>query len=186
MINLSQIDKKALILAAIVSAIIIYSDFNFLIKSQGQGIKNLEKKISKLNQDIDTLNKGLVRFQKEKKEEVELPAPKKFVFQDHIPLMLQDITTLADKNKIRITQIRQAKEIIKAKDSKSAKPPVENLIPLVINLDLSGDYHNFGKFINALENAPYFVSFEEIRILISSSDYLQQAIVLVLKTYVSK
>jgi hypothetical protein len=62
----------------------------------------------------------------------------------------------------------------------------DKLTALLINLDLLADYHNLGKFIQALEDSPVFMEVQELDISTQLPDYMKQKVTLVLKTYVTK
>ena len=62
----------------------------------------------------------------------------------------------------------------------------DKFIPYLINLDLICDYHNLGKFINALENSKVFMEVQELKISTKLQDYIKQKINLAIRTYVAK
>ena len=76
-----------------------------------------------------------------------------------------------------ITQIKPAYELQKT---------AVKFSPFLINLDLIAEYHNFGKFINTLENNEFLIVIESFKIEAQAKDPLRQKITVTLKTYVEK
>lgn len=182
-------DKKKIILVIAVAAIFLYLDFTLLIGSQLKGIKNISPKIIKLKTDLNNFSKDLVKIQdlKDKQPGRKIDAsfrPKKFITDAEIPSLLKTISEIANKNTVKIIQIKPAKELKPSPDKTASLPAASS--SLLIALDLICDYHHFGKFLNELEDAGIFLAVEEMKISSQSLDYFQQKVNLVLKTYVKK
>ena len=96
--------------------------------------------------------------------------------------LLQEISDLANKNDIKIAQIRPSREAAGQKQPYGT----DKYIPLFINLEMTCDYHSLGRFINALENARILMVVQEFKIQTQSADYMKQKVTLVLRTYVTK
>lgn len=174
-----ELDKKKILLIALLSFIVFYLDVALIIKLQLRGIRNASPKITKLKKDIDNLNKDLTTLQdlKNKKTEIgkaTLLKSKKLILEEEIPSLLEYISDIANKNNIKIIKILPSRE------------PKSDEKKLLITLDLSCDYHHLGSFINDLENAPDFMAVQEIKIKRDTADYLRQNVNLVLRTYVKK
>jgi len=187
-VNLSsvQLDKQKKILIVIFSVLIIYVDTTFILKSQTAGIKSLNPKIARLKNDLLNLNRDLNNMRAKGKQglatEKVIARPLKIIPDNQVSGLLQDIASLANKFDIRIGQIRPIRETINAKNAIAG----DKITPILINLDLTCDYHNLGKFINELENLQVFLSVQELRISTQLPDYMKQKVALVLKTYVTK
>jgi Tfp pilus assembly protein PilO len=187
-INLLSLDKKKIILLVLTSLIIVYIDSSLIMKMQRKGIKKVQEKVVKIKQEIETLNRDLAAMHDleskpaEIKNEAVLKA-KKIITEEGIPLLLQDISGIANKRNVKIMQINQFKDP-KAKDEVFFGK--EKLKTVAITLDLMCDYHNFGGFINDLDNVEQFMSIQEMKVVPSSNDYFQQRANLVLKIYVKK
>lgn len=182
-------DNKMIFLVILASIIVIYLDFIFLTRLQLSGIKNLEPEIVKLKKDLGALGKDLLRIQGLKDKQIEkkdkaLLEAKKIISEEYTASLLQDVSDLANKNEIRIIQMKLAKE--------SQSPKQENpsaaikFASLLITLDLLCDYHRLGEFINDLENAQIFIAVQNIKIASQPNDFLRQKVNLVLRTYVRK
>ncbi|MBI4707904.1 MAG: type 4a pilus biogenesis protein PilO [Candidatus Omnitrophica bacterium] len=181
-----EFDNKKKILAVIICVVVLYLDFGVVMKAQLTGLRKIGPKITKLKSELDLLNKNLLRMQDIKAsdpEAIKKRAQKamRMIPEGQISLLLQTLSENANKNFLTITHIKPAKE-----------PPVkgvvvpQNLTSYLINIDLNGDYHHLGKFINALENGDVFLMVQNLRIQPDRKDFLKQKINLVLKTYVTK
>ena len=189
--NLSSVklDKQKKILIAIIFVLVIYVDTAFILKSQISGVSSLNPKISRLKNDLSNLNRNLSNMRASKNTQG-LATPRaqginssKILSEGQIPGLLQDISSEANKFDIQIGQIRPSRE---AANAKSAVAGDKLFTPILINLDLTCDYHNLGKFINELENFQVFLEAQELKISTSPLDYMKQKVTLILKTYVTK
>ncbi|MCG2714202.1 MAG: type 4a pilus biogenesis protein PilO [Candidatus Omnitrophica bacterium] len=187
--NLSnlQLDKQKKILVVIICSLIIYIDFTFILKSQTSGINSLNPKITKLKNELTNFNRNLdnMRASQGKQSLATQKAiimSSKIIAADQIPGLLQDISSQANKLDIKIGQIRPSRETINVKNVVAGN----KFTLILINLDLTCDYHNLGKFINELENSQVFLGVQELKISTQLPDYMKQKVALVLKTYVTK
>jgi Tfp pilus assembly protein PilO len=185
---IGKLDNKKIFLLMLICAIILYLDLNFFIKLQLQAIRTMTPKITKLKKDIDNLAKDLAKVQDLKnrqskdKQQMGVSKPKEIISEDQTPLLLQAISDLANKNKVKITQINTTTDA-KAQEEVIAG---EKLSPITIKLDLTCNYHSLGSFINDLENTKQFIELQEIKIARNPSDYFLENTNLVLKTYAKK
>jgi len=170
-----ELDKKKILLLILTCALVIYLEFSVFIKAQIKSIMDFEFKIKELNGRIESLTRDLTKLQLLKPGLKEGIGFKKFIMQDEIPALLENISAVANKNEIKIMSVEPSK-------AQSAKE--EGVI--LMALDLTGDYHSLGKFINDLENREEFLSVESLEITSQPADYLKQRLNLVLKTYVKK
>jgi len=173
-----SLDNKKLALIFIVSLMVVYLDFNFLLKAQMVSANRSAKEISGLSNDIKSLQAGLKNMQAVKAGKVSAKVKaKKVIFESELTALLNDISKLADSNNVRILQIKPTREI---------KKSAAKFSPVLINIDLIGGYHNFGKFINTLENSEAFMSMENFKIEPQPKDPLRQKVSVTVKTYVRK
>jgi Tfp pilus assembly protein PilO len=187
-LDLVKLDNKKIFLLVLVSLLILYIDFTSIIKLQLKAINSLTPKITKLKRDINNLAIDLKTIQDLKniktpdKQRVGVAGAKKIISEDEIPLLLQTISDIANKNKVKIIQINTA-GYTKAQEEIIVG---EKLSSISIKLDLSGNYHSLGSFINNFENASQFMELQEMKIVRSPSDYFIENASLVLKVYVRK
>ncbi|MBU3959115.1 MAG: type 4a pilus biogenesis protein PilO [Candidatus Omnitrophica bacterium] len=177
-----KLDNKKILLPILVCLVIICIDFSSVIKLQFRGIRSSSAKIIKLKQDLGILNKDLLSMQQNDGKQVVVKETKKIISRDQVSSLLQDISDMANKHEIKLMQITPSQEAkIKEKNGSQAK-----LLPVIITLNLSSDYHSLGRFINDMENAEVFLAVQEMKITRLGQDSLSQNVNLLLRTYVSK
>ncbi len=183
-------DKKRLILIALAAVIFIYVDYITLFKFQTKAVASVNAKIAKSRKDLVELNKNLALMQetgKGKEKKI-----KRIISEEQLSLLLNEIENVARKNNVRITQIKAVKDPEKKKGKQPPKgeksPPKVEKGPnyKLIPLDLSCSYHDFGRFLNELENMESFISVGEMKIKANPEDMLKQDVNLVLKAYVKR
>jgi len=191
-LSILKLDNKKIYLLMLASLVIIYLDFAFLTNLQLKAIKNLTPKITKLKADIDAISKNMGGMENLKNSQIQarqklLAKTKKIIPEEEIAWILQYVSELANKNNVKIEQMKPVKEP-QAKQEKAPKAvPIESkLSPLLIILDISCDYHDLGSFINSLENAQAFFAVQNARIASEQDNYLKQKVNLTLRTYVKK
>lgn len=182
-----NLDTKKIALIVAGAMVAAYFDYAYILKSQMQNIDDLKAKISIHRQDIGNLERELaaareLKHTQQQKSMNKASKAKKIITADEIPRLLKQIFDLANENQVRIMQMSPIKEARDAKSAKPAGPP--NLTALSLNMELSGDYHRFGQFLNALEESETLLAVTEMRISPIANDYFHQNISLKLKTYV--
>ena len=183
--NLEQLflDKKKLMLAGVICLVVIFIDISFVMKMQLAGLSAQGPKITKLKADIDKFNADLAKMQSLKnmdgKKQPGVVLLKKLISEGQITTLLQNISETAKKNGVRISQIKQSPEVVSAKQATS-------LIPYLISLDFTADYHTLGRFLNQLENGEIFIAVQDMRITPNVENSVSQACFVTLKTYVKK
>jgi Tfp pilus assembly protein PilO len=186
-LNNIQLDKQKKILIVIFIILIVYVDMNYILKAQTAGINSLNPKINRLQNDLKNLNRDLANMRAAAGKE-SLATQKatarsaKIISESQVSGLLQDISSQANKFDILIGQIRPSRETTNAKTVVAG----DKFTPILINLDLTCDYHHLGKFINELENSLVFLSVQELKISNQLPDYMKQKVTLILKTYVAK
>lgn len=159
---------------------------------QWDNIKNVKPKAVKLKNDIDILNKNLSASKDLNKDQGrQNNLPMRMISKGQLPLLLEEISNMAKSNNVTLMQIKQVKEAkqgkeIKQKEKENNPSVPNNLLALNIGLDLSGSYHDFGRFINDLENTDKFIAVEDMSIRPQAVDSLLQNAGIVLKIYVKK
>jgi len=186
-LNSVQLNKQKKILIVIFFVLIVYVDNSFILKSQRAGLNSLGPKIARLNKDLTNLNQGLENMHSSKSKPGLLTQKRvirssKILREGQISELLQEISVAANKFDVKISQIRPSRETVNAKNVISG----DKFTSILINLDLTCDYHNLGKFINTLESSLVFLGVQELVISAQPSDYMNQKVKLVLKTYVTK
>ena len=184
-----ELDNKKIFLIVLICVIFLYLDFSLIFKSQLQALKIREPKISALKRDLGNFAKDTAKMAELKKKQIE-PAQKsgvkikKIISSEHLASLLQDLSDIANKNGLKIEQIKPSKDSQISKQDKIAG--TDNLRPVLITLDLTGDYHRFGKFINNIEDVQAFIAVQGMKISSPKGEYFTQKFNLVLRTYVKR
>jgi len=177
-----KLDKQKIILIIAVTLVLAYLDFSFIIRMQSGSLKQLNQKISKVKNDIDKTKRELIRMQQlEGGPEKAKVFTKEFITEEGIPMLLSEISNIANKDKIKITQIEPLKNPDRIPDLGAAA----NLLPVAIDLEITGGYHQLGAFLSDLENSAKFIAVNQISIISQGDDYNIQRISLRLITYAS-
>ncbi len=189
MINILEkikLDKKKAVVILVAALVLVYLDYNFILSAQLKKTGAIKAQIVKLKTDIDKLHKDLASLAGEQRKQQEAGKTatkvKRLISNGQIPLLLKEISDLANTHQVRIMQIKPEKEIKDTKAAKSAK--AQNITGERIYLDLSCDFHHLGQFLNALENSEIFLELGEMKINSLPNDYFRQNVRLELKTYV--
>ena len=175
-----QLDNQKKLLIVILSVALLFIDISFVLKPQ---VKALERD----NQQIAAIKADLDKFTRELAVTPKVPVlirgavAKKILSGSQVPGLLQDISELANKNGIKILQMRPERDI---QPTKEKMPGIEKLTGITIMVELIGGYHQFGKFINSLENDEDYIAVQDMKISPQPEVYAKQKITLVLKTYV--
>jgi hypothetical protein len=181
-----KLANKKLILGGILALAFLILDFSVLLKLQLNWIKSSAARAQKIQADVDSLERNLAKMEKIKKEQLAKGAlkakQKKLILEQEVSALLKDISALANKNDVRIIQMKPLKEEESAAQEKKGLPA--RAFPLFINLEMVSDYHHTGSFINALENNEAFLAVDSLKMANQGTDYLKQKVNLVLKTFV--
>ncbi|MFA6217355.1 MAG: type 4a pilus biogenesis protein PilO [Candidatus Omnitrophota bacterium] len=178
------IDTQKLVLIGIVFLTVVYVDFTFIMKAQLLGIKKSAETITQLNKDIAVVSDGLAKMKSAPVKPASAVKKKHLLTDEQVPTLLQEIYFLAGKNKVNIIQVKPVKEVLTQTIDPKKIAQAPKAVPVSITLDIAGNYHYFGAFINDLENSETFISVEEMKLSQSTDNYLQQKASLLLKTYV--
>lgn len=179
-----KLDNQKIILIVLVTLLVAYLDYAFIIGMQQKSINLIKPKIEKVKKDIETYNKDSASINTIKKQQIKTDSKvKQVIIEEQLPTLLEQISNIANKNFMKLMQIKQSKDV-KSKEDKALQ--AAKLSPLFISLDLVGSYHNIGAFINDLENADKLLILQEIKIHRDATDPLKQNASLLIKTYVKK
>lgn len=181
-------EKNKSVFIAAACLLVLYLDFSLITSLQLKVIKNTSEKAMKVSNNLSSFAKDTAAIEELKrnsfanrKTEGALRA-KKAILEEELPLLLQGISDTANKNNVKIMQMKPYKDPKQKEETVSGK----KFLPFMITLNLSCGYHSLGSFINQLEDSPSFLAVEEIRIRQGSGDYLLQDVNLGLKTYIKK
>jgi Tfp pilus assembly protein PilO len=196
-VDLNKLDKKQLIMIGVIVLLVFGLDIGVFLNAQLKSLKNVNLKLSQARKEMVELNKGLEAMKKIQSGRPgaadTLTKAKNVLAQGQVPSFLEAISTLANDNSIRIARIKSSKdeEVVATKAKKGQKPAAADSKlpgsgkagPIKITLEVSGGYHDFGKFLNELENGREFVSLQEMKIVGSPEDQVNQVVMMELRTY---
>ncbi|MFH0791059.1 MAG: hypothetical protein V2A64_05445 [Candidatus Omnitrophota bacterium] len=193
------LDNKTIGLLILVVIIVVYVDWSFVLQPQFQKTGALNVKIKNMRTNLERLRKDLADMDDLKRKAVSVSGgssfkAKELISAQNLPLLFKEIADIANKNQVKLMQIKPAwesKDTKPANTSKDAKSSNnlskdQGLIMGLISLDMSCDYHHLGGFINDLENYKTFLAVEEIKITAIANNFLKQDVKLILKTNVKK
>ena len=183
-LNNLELDKKKMMLLIFGLVLIIYFDFSFLIKLQAALSKKIGSKVAKITQEINKTKKDLLAMQSQKNKQPNLQLKtlsKKLISEEEVGSLLNEISDTANKNNIKIVQIKPNRQSA-VQDKKAAlKQP-----SIGINLELIANYYSLEAFINNLENAQNFIAVKGLKITRTEKDPFNENVSLELQTYVKK
>jgi Tfp pilus assembly protein PilO len=173
-------EKQRVVLIGLVCVFILYLEIGVVFRMQQGFIKSIEPKSAQLKKDIDTLNKDLTQMQAMKqKDPRSVLKIKTLVGEESLSLLWQGISEMADRNSVKILEMRP----LKGKETSIASVKCTDY---TVTLHVSGGYHALGAFVNALENAERFIAVQDLKINADSADYFHQEADLTLKVYARK
>ncbi|MCX5715252.1 MAG: type 4a pilus biogenesis protein PilO [Candidatus Omnitrophica bacterium] len=174
-------DNKKLILFCFCVALFLFIDTRFLLVPQIVALRNAAKKITRIVLGREYLNKNLLIIkdfeQKQSAFGKDYFKPKRTFYQAEQPVLLELVSTVVNNNNLKLMQINVGPK---------EPGPAGKFIGLVINLELYGDYHALGKFLNELESTVANVNVSNMRIASDPQDIYREKITLVLKVYAKK
>ena len=165
--------------------IVLLLDYFLLFQFQLSNLRSLNPKLSSLSQDLKLARiniKQMSNFQNEikqlavKSQEIN----SKIKSKEEIPLILESINRLASKNGVVIDQIvpNTASEemVLKNNDGQYLAIPVK--------VEAYSGYHNFGRFLNQLENEEKFVVISDFGINGNAQDAVHHSISLTFRVLI--
>lgn len=183
-LNNLELDKKKMILFIFGLVLIIYFDFSFLIKLQSTLSKKIGSKVTKISQEINKTKKDLLTMQNQKNKQPNLQEKtrsKKLISEEELGSLLNAISDTANKNNIKIVQIKPNRQSAVQDKKAAVKQP-----SIGINLELIANYYSLEAFINNLENGQDFIAVKGMKITRTEKDPFSENVSLELQTYVKK
>jgi len=184
-----EIDNKKALLIIAIALLFVYLDYAFVLKLQLRNLKNSGPNIQKLKNDLSDLSLQLARMQEAKAKQQQtkqdaLAKAKKFIREEEIPSLLEDISGAAKENNIELIQIKPLHRRQAALNTREAA--AEKFNPILISLSLSCGYHELVRFLSNLEGREVFIAVEELEVSARQKDYLKHKVTLTLKAYAEK
>jgi len=176
-------DRNKLILAIFVILIILFLDFSFGLKSQRRALARINPKIVRLRKGLGNLNSDLIRMQRQEAGLTDIQV-KEMISSGQKAWVSEEIFRLANKQQVKISQLKTERGISASKTSQES-PPTEEYSSILIDLDVSAGYHQLARFLAELENHSILLEVEELDIKRSDKNPFEHKINSRLKTYVS-
>lgn len=182
--KLFELDDKKTILVILMSSIIFFLDFIFVIGWQNKRINTIRPQIKQIKADINTINDNFANIEELKKKFA--IGKKEIISGGQLSILMEEISNIANKNNALIMRIQPSADQKGKKETKNKTVLTGKFTPAFIDIELSCGYHNLGSFINALENSVNFMRIQNIKIISNENDYSSHRIALLIKTYLSK
>jgi type IV pilus assembly protein PilO len=165
--------------------VVFLLDYFLIMQFQLGALFQLNPKLTTVAEDMRSTRSDIAKIGEYRQQIVSLGAMAKKVnskihTRDEIPLVINNVTRLAKRNSIRIEQIMP--------DSSAPEPIVKDsegqyyAVPL--RIEARGTYHDFGRFINQLENEEVFLTIGNFRMDASPLDSALHVIKLTLNAVV--
>ncbi|MBP9854561.1 MAG: type 4a pilus biogenesis protein PilO [Candidatus Omnitrophica bacterium] len=159
-----KMDEKTIyiIFAAVLFSVFLL-DYFVLMRPQLAALTKINPEIKILSDDIAKAKIDITKLDQYQKNVVELEEGiqkenKKVEPKEDVPLILEHISRLANKNGVKINQIMP-----NAVDSEIVLENNERVYySLPIEVEAKAGYHNFGRFINAIENGDKFLRVKKL------------------------
>jgi Tfp pilus assembly protein PilO len=177
-------DKQRYGIFAGILLFVFLLNFFVLMQPQLTSLSKISPEIKTLKTDVKTATDNIARTShyrgevdrlRDGFERINFKIKKK----EELPIILEKISVIADNNSIKLDHISpnsQDEEIILENNQRT-------YYHLPISIKARGAYHNFGKFLNDIENEDSFIGIGTFSIT-KSTDTRKHAIVMVLKAMV--
>ena len=164
---ISRINEKNPYYSIIGFLVIVFLlDYFLVMQFQLKMLNSLNTKLMTLSTDLEKSEVDIQRFSAYQNQLNKLKnnfekLDQKIKGKEDLPLIMENISRLANKHGIRIEQIMpntaQSKSVLKNIDGEYHSIP--------ISVQAKGEYHDFGRFINQLENEEVFMLIPEFSIV---------------------
>ena len=176
--SLPQINEKNrnYVLGAILFVIFLVYYF-VVMQPQLSALRTLNPEISSLTEDLKKTRDDIQKIKLYESQVKELQAKVKILSdkvksKEEVHLILEKISTLANTNHIHVEQIvpvfDRQEQLLKTREGIYYSLPVM--------LDTHGSYHDFGRFLNDLENDPISLRIEKFTIVSNPQDTMKHVI----------
>ena len=165
--------------------VVLLVDYFLVMQFQLRILGTLNPKISERSQELKTTQNNVERMPQYKKEAGRIKselarASRRIKTKEEIPLVLKDISRIANIHSVRIEEVFQ--------DTSLDNPILENsegkYYILPVEIQARSSYHDFGRFLNQLENEGAIMNIPEFKIAASSGETAKHSIRLVINTVV--
>jgi len=165
--------------------VVFLLDYFLIMQFQVRTLKALNTKIMTLKTDLKKSREDIQLFaayqnQLKRAQDKFENVSRKIRSKDELPLVLENISRLANKNSIRLEQVMPntslMKSVLKNNDGQYFAIPIQ--------VQARSEYHDFGRFLNELENEEIFLRIPEFVIRANKEDRTRHDVELTLQAIV--
>ena len=165
--------------------LIFLIDYFLVLQPQLSTLRSLNPKISLLAGDIKTAEENNRKLNQYQNDLTRLRDKMKLVNQSiisegEVPWIMEKISRMANKSGVKIDQIMP----LKSSQTMLMKNNEAKYFSLPILVDARSGYHDFGRFINDLENSENFLSVSNFTFAADANDTLREVAKLTVKVVV--
>ncbi len=184
--TVSQISKKYpyYTMACLLLAVLLV-DYSLVMRFQWNTLRSVNPEITRLSREVQVTKNNMRRMSRFREETRNLKSQieqmnRKLKSREEIPLVLENISRLANRNGVNIKRIMP--------DTSLEEPVLKNdegqYFSIPIMVEAGSSYHAFGLFLNQLETEGIFWDIPEFTIAVNKSDFRVHIIKLTLDTIV--
>lgn len=165
--------------------VILILDYMLVMQFQLRTLSSLNPKIKTLAEEVTTTRNNIRRLSQYKEEIARLGGELERINQrirrrEEIPHILENISVLANKNGVKIEQIMPDTQL----DEPILKNNEGQYFPVPIIIEAKSGYHNFGRFLNQMEEEGVLMNVSEFTIAANAQDMRWHSIKLTINTIV--
>ncbi len=178
-------DQNPFLVVGIAIGVILVVYYFVFLQGKIKETTDLTTEISNLQQSLDSTNNNIQRSKQYKEEHSNLEQKidnfnKMVKTKEEIPSALENLSRIAADKGVKIEQmmpdIARGETVLKNPDGKFIA------IPIVIGARSS--YHNFGRFMSAIENEGIFSGISDFGLMTNTADSNQHLVKLALKVII--
>lgn len=187
-INIDFKKQKNLISYIILSIILILIDLMLIIIPQLKAIGKINPRIKKISAELkafsdDKKNLSQLKLNVDNFKKNNEVLRKKIIVEGDVLSLIENISKIGNEENIKITQISPIQE---PKEKKLGTISRGDIFAKMININITGGYHNLARFINRLENMDEFVKVIVLNIKFDKQLYTSQVVQLVLGIFIAR
>ncbi len=183
-IKLGKEKTQIYILCSFVVVVVLVSYFYFFLKPRINTLRKVLPKVAALSKEnkqadelidnVDNLKAGIAQL-KEGMSQYETRLPT----QKEISSILNNLSALASRENIKITEIKELKTI---RGETGEGEQAYSGVP--IEIDMKSGYHQLGKFINQIENSDRLMKIDDLEINSAPESLTEHNVRLIVSSFV--
>jgi Tfp pilus assembly protein PilO len=171
-----------------IAAVVILLDLSLVLRGQWVSVGSMFKQARQLKSDIRNANDDARFFATYKTKVADLKKDleglnKMVVAEEDLPNAMESISKFADISVVRILKIRPIADMAAMKNSVKG---AENFFRQKVTISAKCGFHQLGRFMALLEDAPVFFDIKSIEIQIDQQEYMKHLVTIVLEVVLKK